>query len=363
MIMRHLYGKSILLNSILSNLWRKNIYYVTDRSKWSFYWDAYYITSGLKKRCGLKSFIIHNPWGLKNQIIQFGDRYAYLNGPFQHLHSSNFVFLTWFHGDTADPNPTIQYIFSVLPKAAEYLEKIVVSCRISREILVEIGIPEEKLITIPLGVDLTRFFQPSEETRLGIRNSFGILENVICIGSFQKDGAGWGDGADPKFVKGPDVFLEVVANLSARYNNLQVLLTGPARGYIKEGLKKIGIPYVHHFLNDYHDIVRYYQALDIYIITSRSEGGPKALLESWATGIPVVSTRVGMSADLIKHGKNGMLADIGDIKGVTDFVMELIEDPSLHKNCRLQALEDVKQHDWLFVAECYYKELYKPLIG
>jgi len=246
--------------------------------------------------------------------------------------------------------------------AVGYIQKIVVSCHISRKILVELGIPESKIVTITLGVDLARFLPPTLESRLSVRTSLRIQKDIICIGYFQKDGVGWEEGDEPKLVKGPDIFLKVVSNLAARFNNLLILLTGPARGYVKKGLEKMGIPYIHRYLSNYHDIVPYYQALDMYIITSRSEGGPKALLESWATGVPVVSTRVGMAADLINHGKNGMLAEIDDVRNLTNHSIALIEDATLRERCCHQALEDVRKYDWPLIAEQYYQELYHPFL-
>ena len=338
------------------------IYYVSDDANWAFDWVAYYLARGLRGRSGLHAQVTCDPWGLRNQIIHFVDRYAYLNGPFRSLHTSNHVFLTWFHGDPADPNPDMQHLFAVLPEAAGYLQMVVVPCRVSRQVLVELGIPEVKIARIPLGVDLARFFPLTEESRRSVRASLEIPEDSVCIGSFQKDGAGWEEGLNPKLVKGPDIFLDVVANLSAHYDKLLVLLTGPARGYVKQGLERLEVPYIHHSLSDYHDIVCYYQALDLYIIASRSEGGPKALLESWATGVPIVSTRVGMPADLIKHGVNGMLAEVEDAGSLTTHAMELIEDAALRMRCCRQALEDVKQYDWPLIAERYYRELYQPFL-
>ena len=110
----------------------------------------------------------------------------------------------------------------------------------------------------------------------------------MVIGSFQKDGKGWGEGNEPKLIKGPDV-----------------LLTGPARGYVKTGLESLKIPCKHLYLQDYREIGKYYQALDAYLVTSREEGGPKGVLESMASGIPLISTRVGQAQDLVKQGING----------------------------------------------------------
>jgi glycosyltransferase involved in cell wall biosynthesis len=351
-------------NTLISirNSIRRNIYYVTDRANWSFYWDGYYITRGLNRISGVHSYLTTDAWSYKNQFLHFGDRYAYLHGPFKQLSASNHVFLTWFHGTPNDPDKNLSSLFHILPEAVDLLKKIVVSCKISQQILVDFGIDSAKVVHIPLGIDLHRFFPLSEAKRFSLRKQMAIPTDTVCIGSFQKDGIGWGDGFEPKLIKGPDIFINVLANLFKKYKNIHVLLTGPARGYIKDGLKKSGITFSHYNLSNYHDIVPFYQVLDMYLITSRAEGGPKALLESWATGAPVVSTQVGMAADLIVHGKNGMLAEVEDIYALTEHASRFIEDCSMRETCRKNALEEVKNYDWNNIAAQYYTNLYKPFL-
>jgi glycosyltransferase involved in cell wall biosynthesis len=53
-------------------------------------------------------------------------------------------------------------------------------------------------------------------------------------------------------------------------------------------------------------------------VTSRDEGGPRAVLEAMATGVPLVSTRVGQGADLVRDGENGWLVDVEDVEGLTE---------------------------------------------
>jgi len=355
-------SQSKLYRSIV-NIIRKNIYYAVSDKRWSFYWDAYYITKGLREHLGLNSYMLHSsPWKLKRQIIHFGDRYLFLFGPYHKLHPSNDVFLTWFHGDPNDPNPDMKRLFEKLPDSIPYFRRVVVSCRISERILIEQGVPGKKIVKIPLGVDLAEFTPAASSYRSSLREKFGIAKDKFCIGSFQKDGVGWNDSQEPKMVKGPDIFLEVISKIYDKNRNITVLLTGPARGYVKNGLKRIGVPYVHHYLSDYLDIVDYYRAIDLYVITSRSEGGPKALLESWATGVPVVSTRVGMPADMIEHRRNGMIAEIEDHRELANHALELIEDAELRETCRARGLEDVKNYDWNIIAERYYNELYRPIL-
>ena len=58
-----------------------------------------------------------------------------------------------------------------------------------------------------------------------------------------------------------------------------------------------------------------YEAIDVCLVTSRDEGGPRAVLEAMATGIPLVTTRVGQASDLVRHGENGWLVDVEDVDG------------------------------------------------
>jgi glycosyltransferase involved in cell wall biosynthesis len=223
----------------------------------------------------------------------------------------------------------------------------------------KLGVPDDKVALIPLGVDLDSFGPPQHPgEREAARAALGIPPDAFCIGSFQKDGVGWGEGLEPKLIKGPDTFLAAIERLSAQVEPLFVLLTGPARGYVKRGLDRLGIAHAHHLLADYRDLARYYHALDAYLATGRSEGGPKAFLESWASGVPVVSTRVGMPADLIVHEQSGMLGEPGDADALAAGVQRLAGDPELRALCVRNGLRDVKAYGYAAIARRYSTELY-----
>ena len=66
-------------------------------------------------------------------------------------------------------------------------------------------------------------------------------------------------------IKGPDIFLEVVSNLKSEIPNLWVLLSGLSRGYVKNGLDKLGVSYRHQYLKNFRDLPKLYDALDLYI--------------------------------------------------------------------------------------------------
>jgi glycosyltransferase involved in cell wall biosynthesis len=82
-------------------------------------------------------------------------------------------------------------------------------------------------------------------------------------------------------------------------------------------------------LGRYEEIAALYAALDAYAVPSRQEGGPKGVLEAMASGVPVVSTRVGQAAELIEDGVNGRLVDVGDAAALASALVEVAGDRAL----------------------------------
>jgi glycosyltransferase involved in cell wall biosynthesis len=89
-----------------------------------------------------------------------------------------------------------------------------------------------------------------------------------------------------------------------------------------------------------------FHALDAYIVASREEGGPKSILESMASGVPIISTRVGQAAALIRHGENGWLADVGDAAGLAHFTQRSLASDWL-PGYRRAARQTAEANDYL----------------
>ena len=240
---------------------------------WSIEWDGKQITNSLNKQKLISARITPLDIFLQNKIVHYGSINAFLdeNGiKNKKIKQKNKVVVTWFHIPSDDRR--VKYI----PLLNEYTDIVHTSCRLTQEKLIKYGLKKGKIVVIPLGVDLSIFKPKTKIEREQIRKKLNLPDGKIIIGSFQKDGVGWGEGLKPKLVKGPDIFLKVIQNISKTLP-IFVLLTGPARGYVKRGLEKMEIPYRHDYLQNYYDIVDYYNALDLYLVTSREEGGPKAI--------------------------------------------------------------------------------------
>ena len=331
------------------------LFYIIETANWVIKWEGYYITHSLP----IPAHTTTSSHGIRNQIIHFGAKQDYLlSKKWRRVHSSNKVVFSWFH---KGEGVQAKMMVANLLEAVEMASAVHTSCEISKNQLLGYGMPEEKIVVVPLGVDLNLFFKLNDYEKQMLRREIGIPDNCICIGSFQKDGAGWGEGLEPKGVKGPDVFVEVVEKLNRRYN-IFVLLLGPARGYVKKELEKRKIPYKHVYLKNYFDVARHYRALDMYLITSREEGGPKAVLEAIASGIPLVSTKVGMAPEVIKDGYNGFLADVDAVAMLVEKASRIIDDEKLAKRMVEKGLETVKDYSWEEIAKRYYEKIYSKLL-
>ena len=140
------------------------------------------------------------------------------------------------------------------------------------------------------------------------------------------------------------------------------MLAGPARGYVIEELKKNNIPFHHSYVETNFELIPFYQALDIYLITSREEGGPMGLIESMSCGIPVVTTNVGMAQDVISNGISGSISYTIDSNSLAEKIEETLN--VLYKNEELQKIIRIEslKFDWKFVAEQHWQRVYKDLI-
>ncbi|MHA1284334.1 MAG: glycosyltransferase family 4 protein [Promethearchaeota archaeon] len=350
-------NKQALLNLkklILS--FKAKLIYVIEDHEWVINWVGKYITENLKK-FGLIDAEIGIPKFSKKKIIHWGSINALIieNNKINFINNKNYNILTWYH--IAPDDKKIKYI----PLLNKKLDLIHTSCNKTKEKLITYGFDEKKVIVIPLGIDLKNFTNYNDKIKIKLKRKYGIPENKFIIGSFIKDGVGWGEGLKPKWVKGPDIFCETVKRLNRKYD-IHVFLTGPARGYVKKKLTEYKIPFTHIFFNNHLKINECYNMLDLYLITSREEGGPLGIIESMACGVPLVSTKVGWAPELIKHGENGFLTEIDDIENLVKFCSKLIENEILRKKFIKNGLKIVKNFKWEIIAQKYYYKLYRKFL-
>ena len=136
------------------------------------------------------------------------------------------------------------------------------------------------------------------KSKKDLRRELGFSNDQFLIGSFQRDTEGK-DLISPKLSKGPDRFIEIVKYYNNLEKNLKVILTGKRRQYIITNLEKSNINYEYIEMASITKMNKLYNILDLYIVSSRFEGGPQSIMECAVTKTPIISTNVGVVSQIL----------------------------------------------------------------
>jgi glycosyltransferase involved in cell wall biosynthesis len=180
--------------------------------------------------------------------------------------------------------------------------------------LLELGVSNSSIYFNPFYVD-EDIFKSISISKKDICDKFDInyekIKNKKLIGSFQRDSLGV-DLLKPKWQKDPDMLISILNKLDK--DLFILLLAGPRRHYIVSECIKYGIEYIfignESYIKDNKDDIKVnsigiedmpylYNLIDLYIVSSKSEGGPKAIPESVLCNTPILSTDVGFAKDLL----------------------------------------------------------------
>ena len=114
---------------------------------------------------------------------------------------------------------------------------------------------------------------------------------------------------------------------------------------------------------DRAELQREYLAADIFLIPSRGEGFPNALLEAMAAGLPIVATPVGAMPEVVVDGENGLVVPVNDPKQLLAATLKLAGDPELRRvmgEVNRKTAEEVYEIDVVFKR---YGDLWQRVLG
>lgn len=175
------------------------------------------------------------------------------------------------------------------------------------------AVPRERLRVIPNGVDTGRF-RPLPEVRAGLRRELGLGDTFawLAVGRFER-------------AKDYPTMLAAFARVVARRPDSVLLLVGRGslQGETEELVRSLGLGYSVRFLGVRGDIPELMSAADGYVLSSAWEGMPMVLLEAGAAGIPIVTTAVGGTGEVVLEGETGFLAPPRDPAALGDAMLRL----------------------------------------
>ena len=158
-----------------------------------------------------------------------------------------------------------------------------------------VSLTTKKIYNFPFWVNSKIWFDIPESSLLKIK--YNIPKDRYILGSFQRDTEGK-DKISPKLSKGPDRFIEIVKKMAEK-KKIFVLLAGHRRQYIIRLLEKYKIEYLYYEKVSFEELNELYNCLDLYIVSSRIEGGPQSIFECGLSKTPIISTDVGIARKVL----------------------------------------------------------------
>lgn len=193
---------------------------------------------------------------------------------------------------------------------------IVVSQHI-KDLMAQNGVPPEKIRVIRNGIPIG--FQAEEATRQAVRKTLGVKTQEPLIGTVgrleeRKDHA---------------MLLSACALIKKEIPNARFILVGdgPLREALEKQAEELGLGNSVIFTGVRQDIAALLAALDIFVLSSITEGISISLLEAMAAGKPCVVTRVGGNPEVITDQVTGRLVPAQNAENLSEAVVSLLKNP------------------------------------
>lgn len=230
-------------------------------------------------------------------------------------------------------------------------------CCVSAEIAAAVtrwGTVRRRLVeVVPNGIDTT--VADGLPSSTDARNAIGLPPDAVVVGTVGRLNE----------VKRQDRLLRAAAELRPWFPTLRVVIVGdgPERSGLEKMAGELGLADVTTFAGFQPRPELYLRAMDVFALTSRSEGFPVSILEAWAVGVPVVSTAVGGIPDVVTDDDTGLLVAPDDAAGLTAALARLLADCELHAKLVRRGAETVARAYSLSGVADGYERAYRELIG
>ena len=226
----------------------------------------------------------------------------------------------------------------IISKLAD--KRVAVSHDIRNLRILQDGVRPDKIVTIPNGVNL-----PSYQTNTGKKpRIFGTLGRLVDAKDY------------PTLILAAKKIKEFGFDFELRIAGEGHLKTALAnliqQTEMTDSVKLVGMQKADPFLKN----------LDIFVMSSKREGMPGALLEAMSYGLPIAATNAGGIKEVIKDGKDGLLAEVGDIDAIAAHIVELIQNKQLRGKIGKNARQKIMHNYSMEIIAKRYEDLYFSML-
>tara|TARA_B100001113_G_scaffold109330_1_gene88543 strand:+ start:3397 stop:5928 length:2532 start_codon:yes stop_codon:yes gene_type:complete len=182
---------------------------------------------------------------------------------------------------------------------------------------------------------------------------FESMERGINIGLIKNEIVGLGICEDNIIVGGvfrlesgkrPKLWIDILHKLILKDDRIRGILVGGGKmeNSVRKWIKEIKMENKIKVVGEKSDVAGWLTQMDIFLLTSASEGLPNAVIEAQGFGVPVVSTDVGGVSEIVMQGVTGELFNDEDTESVVEIILSLVEN-NKHKDMQIPSKENIRR--------------------
>jgi glycosyltransferase involved in cell wall biosynthesis len=226
-----------------------------------------------------------------------------------------------------------------------------------RRYLAGLGIPERKLVTIPNGLDLEENRRVGEDPTC-LHRELGLGAEVPLVGM-----VAYYRSHD---LKGHRVFFEAARIVARERPEVRFVSIGSSlsesgftQAHFEHSVGDLGIGDRVFFLGERDDVLAIMSSLTVHALPSLREGCPMVVLEAMGRGVPNVVSRVPGMAELIEHGRSGLLVEPDDPRALATALLFLLRDAAAAREIGRAGRVRVESHFTAAQMADRYEELFQ----
>jgi glycosyltransferase involved in cell wall biosynthesis len=211
------------------------------------------------------------------------------------------------------------------------------------------GVPAEKVVVIPFGVDFNKYRASSPDAPSRLRSEYGLEGKYLALVCGR---------LNPE--KGLDYLLRAVPRVRAVNNDFRLAIVG--RGERERELRalcqELGLEDVVRFVGWRKDAMDWIAAADLVAHPALCESWCQVLFEALGFTKPVIITPVGAAPEVIGNNERGLLIPPGNSDAIADAIIELMNDRELARSLAESGRNYIYRHMDIDRAARNYEELY-----
>jgi len=247
--------------------------------------------------------------------------------------------------------PDIRKVKRVLinPILSLFTDGITAISAATRDALIRFeNFPKDKIKVVYNGIDDARYLLPQDPN---IKDSLGISEKAYILGTVAR--------LDP--IKNQKMMIKALNIVRQKYPETFLIIVGdgPERKNLEQFTEELGLSSHVIFTGFREDTHLFYKIMNIFLLTSFSEGTAMTLLEAMATGLPCIATAVGGNPEIVKEGETGFLIPSDDENILAEKIIALLADENMIERMGKSGRRRFEENFTVEKMVCSYQSMYE----